>query len=56
MINHYIAHQAFIERPGEPLNAVNEGETDTIIYATFPGVPLNGSPRTDEPKPSSCPV
>jgi hypothetical protein len=54
----YMAGDAFVERPGEPLNAVNNGSTPTVIYATFPGVPALGQQRTDQPKPNPdpCPV
>ncbi len=57
IINKYTHGQAFIERPGEPLNAVNTGSIQTIIYATFPGVPKGvvGAQRTDEPNPGTCP-
>jgi len=47
--------QSFIERPGQPLYAVNTGSVDTVIVATFPGVPVNGSARTDLPDPGTCP-
>jgi hypothetical protein len=57
--NTYTAGQAFIERPGEPLNARNGGPGETIIFATFPGVPLDAAgktaQRTDEPNPGTCP-
>ncbi len=60
VINTYTAGQSFIERPGEPLNAKNNGLSDTIVFATFPGVPVdaNGNTlqRTDEPNPGTCPV
>jgi hypothetical protein len=60
IITTYMAGQSFIERPGEPLNAKNNGLTDTIIFATFPGVPVDASghtlQRTDEPNPGTCPV
>lgn len=58
VITRYTAGQAFIERPGEPLNAVNTGTTTTLIFATFPGVPVGvaGAQRTDEPDPGTCPV
>jgi quercetin dioxygenase-like cupin family protein len=58
----YTAGHAFIERPGEPLNAKNNGSIDTIIYATFPGVPVDAAgntlQRTDLPKPNPdpCPI
>jgi len=45
----YTAGQAFFERPGQPLNAVNRGSTVTIILATFPG-----AWRTDLPDPGVC--
>jgi hypothetical protein len=54
----YKVGDSFIERPGEPLNAVNTSPdgSKAIVYATFPGVPKGGSPRTDQPKPDACPV
>jgi len=51
----YTAGQAFIERPGDVANAVNTGSITTIGYATFPGVPVGGSPRIDQPDPGTCP-
>jgi quercetin dioxygenase-like cupin family protein len=48
--------QAFVERPGELDDAVNRGTTDYIIFATFPGVPVGGASRIDEPNPGTCPV
>jgi hypothetical protein len=63
VINTYAAGQAFVERPGEPLIAVNNGSSVTTSYATFPGVPVdpatgNTLQRTDQPKPNPdpCPV
>jgi hypothetical protein len=54
----YLAGEAFIEKPGEPLYAKNNGTIATVIYATFPGVPALGQQRTELPKPSPdpCPV
>jgi hypothetical protein len=58
VVTTYTQGHAFIERPGEPLDAVNNGLTATVIYATFPGVPAVGQQRTELPKPSPdpCPV
>jgi hypothetical protein len=62
----YDAGKAFIETPGEALNAVNTyvnlefpddpEKNKTIIWAVFPGVAHpNGSPRTDvSPNPGTC--
>jgi quercetin dioxygenase-like cupin family protein len=50
----YTAGQSFLERPSDTLNAVNTGSIQTIIYATFPGVPAGGSPRIDRPDPGTC--
>ena len=50
----YTAGQSFLERPSDTLNAVNNGSIQTIIYATFPGVPAGGSPRIDRPDPGTC--
>ena len=51
----YVAGQSFIERPGEVQDAVNTGSTMVIGYAIFPGVPVGGSPRIDQPDPGTCP-
>jgi hypothetical protein len=63
IITTYTTGQAFIERPGELLNAKNNSTLGvTTIYATFPGVPVDASgntlQRTDRPQPSPdpCPV
>jgi hypothetical protein len=61
--NVYNVGDAFIERPGESLNAVNTTPLTTtnptrqaIVWATFPGVPHVTSPRTDTlTKPAACP-
>ena len=58
----YTAGHAFVESPGDPIIAVNNGTSQTISYATFPGVPVdalgNTLQRTDVPKPNPdpCPV
>jgi quercetin dioxygenase-like cupin family protein len=54
-ITTYTQGQSFIERPGHDLIAVNTGSTETLILATFPGVPAGGSPRIDAPNPGTCP-
>jgi quercetin dioxygenase-like cupin family protein len=51
----YVAGQSFIERPGDVQDAVNTGSTAVIGYAIFPGVPVGGSPRIDQPDPGTCP-
>jgi quercetin dioxygenase-like cupin family protein len=51
----YVAGQSFIERPGQVGNNVNTGSTTVIGYAIFPGVPIGGSPRIDQPDPGTCP-
>src|SRR5690348_10145911 len=55
-ITTYTKGQAFVERPGELDDAVNNGSTDYILYVTFPGVPVGGASRIDEPNPGTCPV
>jgi len=50
----YTKGQAFLERPGQPLNAVNTGTTTTTVIATFPNVPVGGSTRIDLPDPGTC--
>ena len=54
-ITTYKAGQSFVERPGEVVDAVNTGSTNYIIFATFPGVPVGGSSRIDQPNPGTCP-
>jgi quercetin dioxygenase-like cupin family protein len=51
----YHAHQTFIEPPDAVVFARNEGATTTIVYATFPRVPVGGLSRNDEPDPGTCP-
>ena len=51
----YTHGQAFVERPGELNNAVNKGSSDYIIFVTFPGVPVGGPSRIDQPNPGTCP-
>ena len=54
-ITRYTHGQSFVERPGEVVDAVNTGSTNYIILATFPGVPVGGSTRIDQPDPGTCP-
>ena len=54
VINTYTHGQSFIERPNVPLIAI-AGSEGALIYATFPGVPVGGSPRTSLPNPGTCP-
>ena len=54
-ISTYSAGQAFIERPGEVDDVLNNGSVPYVLYVTFPGVPTGGSPRTDESDPGTCP-
>lgn len=56
VITRYTQGQAFVERPGEVVDGVNTGSTDTIIVAMFPGVPVGGASRIDQPNPGTCPV
>jgi quercetin dioxygenase-like cupin family protein len=51
----YTAGQAFIERPGEVDQVLNNGSVPYVLYVTFPRVPPGGSTRTDEPDPGTCP-
>jgi len=54
VITRYTKGQAFIERPGEVVDAVNTGATDTIMVVTFPGVPVGGPSRIDHDNPRTC--
>jgi quercetin dioxygenase-like cupin family protein len=51
----YSAGQAFIERPGEVDQVINNGTTPYVLFVTFPRVPQGDSPRTDESDPGTCP-
>jgi quercetin dioxygenase-like cupin family protein len=51
----YGAGQAFIERPGELDNVLNNGTVPYVLFVTFPRVPPGDSARTDEPNPGTCP-
>jgi quercetin dioxygenase-like cupin family protein len=54
-VTRVVAGESFIERPGQVADAVNTGSITTIGYAMFPGVPVGGSPRIDQPDPGTCP-
>ncbi len=56
VITKYTQGQAFVEGPGVVVDAVNTGSTDFILLVTFPGVPVGGSSRIDQPNPGTCPV
>ena len=52
----YTSGQSFVEHANEVGNAKNTGLILTVIFATFPGVPVGGSPRIDvAPAPGTCP-
>ena len=51
----YSAGQAFIERPGEVDQVINNGTIPYVLFVTFPRVPQGDSPRTDESDPGTCP-
>jgi quercetin dioxygenase-like cupin family protein len=51
----YGVGDAFIERPGEVDDVLNEGAAPYVLYVTFPRVPPGGSARIDEPDPGTCP-
>jgi quercetin dioxygenase-like cupin family protein len=52
----YVHGQSFVELPGQVVDAVNTGSTDFVLVVTFPGVPVGGSQRIDQPNPGVCPV
>lgn len=56
VITKYTQGQTFIERIGEVVDAFNTGSIDTIVVATFPGVPVGvvGGQRIDQPNPGTC--
>jgi quercetin dioxygenase-like cupin family protein len=51
----YSAGQAFVERPREVDQVINESTTPYVLFVTFPHVPQGVSARTDEPNPGTCP-
>ncbi len=55
VVTTYTQGQSFVERPGDVVDAVNTGSIDYIVLATFPGVPVAGSPRINQPDPGTCP-
>jgi hypothetical protein len=55
VIDKFTDGQTFIERPGEVVIAISTGADTAIVYATFPGVPVGGSPRIDQADPGTCP-
>jgi len=55
-INVYSQGQSFIERPDVVVEAVNTGSTNYVLLVTFPGVPVGGASRIDQPDPGTCPV
>jgi quercetin dioxygenase-like cupin family protein len=50
----YSAGDAFIERPGEVDDVLNESTAPYVLYVTFPRVPPGGSARIDESDPGTC--
>src|ERR1700716_426214 len=53
VVTRYTKGQAFLELPGEVVDAVNTGLTDTILTVTFPGVPVGGASRIDQHNPGT---
>jgi len=54
-VHTYTAGQTFIERPSAILDAVNTSSGQTMVYATFPSVPVGGLSRIDRANPGTCP-
>ena len=54
VITKYTNGQTFMERPGEVVVAISTGADDAQVYGVFPGVPVGGSPRIDQPNPGTC--
>jgi quercetin dioxygenase-like cupin family protein len=50
----YTAGQAFVERSGQVLQALNRGTIPYVLFVTFPRVPHGELARTDEPDPGTC--
>jgi quercetin dioxygenase-like cupin family protein len=55
LVKTYSAGQSFIERPGEVDDVLNQSNIPYVLYVAFPGVPLGGSARIDQPDPGTCP-
>ncbi len=51
----YTTGQAFIERAGDVVDAVNSGTVPYVLFVTFPRVPQGASARIDLPDPGTCP-
>ena len=51
----YSAGEAFLEQPGEAVDAVNTGSIPTVVFVTFPRVPQGAAPRIDLRDPGTCP-
>ena len=51
----YGAGQAFVERPGEVDQVINNGTIPYVLFVTFPRVPQGDAARIDEPNPGTCP-
>ena len=54
VITKYTNGQTFVERPGDVVVAISTGADDAQVYGIFPGVPVGGSPRIDQPNPGTC--
>ncbi len=54
-VSTYSAGDAFIERPGEVDQVINNGTIPYVLYVTFPRVPQGESARIDEADPGTCP-
>jgi quercetin dioxygenase-like cupin family protein len=53
----YSAGQAFTENPSNIYDGVNLGSIPVVLFVTFRGVPVGGSPRIDQPAPTTiCPA
>jgi len=53
----YSAGQAFTENPSNIYEGVNLGSVPAVVFVTFRAVPVGGSPRIDQPAPTTvCPA
>jgi quercetin dioxygenase-like cupin family protein len=50
----YTAGDTFFEWKNDAQNGVNQGDTTTVVIATFFKVPASGSARIDRPDPGNC--
>ena len=54
-VHTYTAGQVFVEHPEDGQTAVNTGDVQTVVAATYFNVPHGGSNRIERTDPGNCP-